>query len=118
MQERRDSSQPAPAEAVRPRTALELFSSRVAQSGPRAALRHKQGGAWISHTFADWDRASREIAAGLRSFGVARGDRVCLLSASRPEWFLADLGILRAGAVTVPLYQSNTADQCEYIIHD
>jgi long-chain acyl-CoA synthetase len=66
----------------------------------------------------EWARASRELAGGLRSLGLSPGDRVCLLANSRPEWFLFDVAILMAGAVTVPIYQSNTAEQCEYIITD
>src|SRR5215813_1090761 len=100
------------------KNAVDLFLRRVRQSGDAPAMRHREAGGWKSLTWNDWDRASREIAGGLRSLGVAAGDRVCLLANSRPEGFMADVGILMAGAVTVPIYQSNTPDQCQYIIDD
>jgi len=56
------------------------------------------------------------IAAGLISMGISSGERVAILSLTRLEWVVADLAIMSCGAVTVPIYQSNTAAQCEYII--
>jgi long-chain acyl-CoA synthetase len=100
------------------RTALDLFSERVSLSGSRTALRWKEGGTWREATWNDWDRASREIAAGLRSLGISAGDRACLLANSRPEWVECDVGILMAAAATVPIYQSNLPHECEYIISD
>ena len=102
------------------RNAALLFRRRVHASGGRTALRYKEreGGAWRTLSWQDWDAASREIAAGLRERGVAPGDRVCLVAGTRVEWVLADVGIVMAGAVTVPIYQSNTAEQCEYIVAD
>jgi long-subunit acyl-CoA synthetase (AMP-forming) len=102
----------------RARNAVALFAAQVASSGSRAALRYKQGGTWRTLTWNDWDRAAREVAAGLIGLGVKKGDRVCLLANTRYEWCVCDIGILMAGAVTVPIYQSNTPEQCEYIISD
>jgi long-chain acyl-CoA synthetase len=100
------------------KTAVDLFVQRVKASGPRTVLRWKEGGVWRESTWNDWDRASREIAAGLRALGVGTGDRVCLLANTRPEWVQADVGILMAGGITVPIYQSNVPHECEYIIND
>ncbi len=99
-------------------TAVDLFNDRVAKSAARPALRHKEGGAWRTLTWKDWQEAAREIAAGLRTLGVEAGDRVVILSNTRVEWCLSDVGILFAGAATVPIYQSSLPDQCEYIIND
>jgi long-chain acyl-CoA synthetase len=114
------------ANAVRPsatpsahtKTAIQMFQDRVAQSGSQVAMRYKEGGAWRTLTFADWDRSARELCGGLRLLGVGEGDRVCLLASTRHEWVEADVAIVMAGAVTVPIYQSNTPEQCEYIISD
>src|SRR5688572_722049 len=100
------------------KNAVEIFNARVQASGPRVAMRFKENGVWRSLTWRDFDTAAREIAGGLSSLGVGLGDRVCLLANTRHEWFEADVGILLAGAVTVPIYQSNLPDQCEYIIND
>ncbi|HEY4394066.1 MAG TPA: long-chain fatty acid--CoA ligase, partial [Polyangia bacterium] len=101
-----------------PRTAVEMWRRRVAQSPSRPAFRHFAAGAWKTTTFAEAEVAAREIAAGLVAGGVVPGDRVCLLAQTRLEWALCDVAILLAGAVTVPIYASNTAEQCEFIIRD
>jgi long-chain acyl-CoA synthetase len=95
-----------------------MWKRRVAASGGEPAFRHHHAGGWKTMTWGEADRAAREIAAGLVSRGVVPGDRVCILSQTRLEWVLADVGILLAGAVTVPIYASNTAEQCEFIIRD
>src|SRR5262245_41021272 len=81
-------------------------------------MRYKANGVWKPLSWNDWNQASIEIAAGLAALGVQKGDRVCLLANTRPEWFMCDIGILMAGAVTVPIYQSNTPEQCQYIVDD
>jgi long-chain acyl-CoA synthetase len=101
-----------------PRTAVEMWRRRVAESPSRPAFRHFAGGDWKETTFAEAEVAAREIAAGLVAGGVVPGDRVCLLAQTRLEWALCDVAILLAGAVTVPIYASNTAEQCEFIIRD
>jgi long-chain acyl-CoA synthetase len=99
-------------------TAVEAWRSRVAADRDKVAYRFRQGGAWQSMTWGQADEAAREIAAGLASLGVGRADTVCLLSQTRLEWVLCDVGILLAGAATVPIYASNTAEQCAFIARD
>jgi long-chain acyl-CoA synthetase len=101
-----------------PRTAVELWKRRVATGGNRPAFRYFQDGAWVEMTWRQADEAAREIAAGLVARGVVPGDRICLVSQTRLEWVLADVAILLAGGVTVPIYASNTAEQCEFIVRD
>jgi long-chain acyl-CoA synthetase len=101
-----------------PRTAVEMWRRRVAGSPSRPAFGHFADGGWKTMTFAEADVAAREIAAGLVAGGVVPGDRVCLLAQTRLEWAVCDVAILLAGAVTVPIYASNTAEQCEFIIRD
>jgi long-chain acyl-CoA synthetase len=61
-------------------------------------------------------RAVREIAAGLAALGIEGGDRVSILAGTRPEWTLADFGALCAGAIVVPIYHTNSADECAYVL--
>ena len=98
--------------------AIELFRERARQSPHQVAVRWKEGGTWRTETFGDWDRASREIGAGLASLGVVAGDRVGLIANSRREWLYADIGIIFAGAITVPIYPSNLPDECQYVLTD
>lgn len=60
----------------------------------------------------------RACAAGLAALGVGEGDRVMLVSENRPEWLVADFGIMSAGAVTVPTYVTNTVPDHQHILSD
>jgi len=60
----------------------------------------------------------RDLSLGLTALGIATGDRVAIISESRPEWLIADLAILAAGAATVPIYPTLSAGQARYILHD
>ncbi len=70
----------------------------------------------LALTFADVARAGDEIAAGLAALGIEAGDRVAILAGTRPEWTLADLGALWAGAIVVPIYSTNSPEECEYVL--
>ncbi len=100
------------------KNAIELFESRVKQSASKTALRYKQDGVWRSETWNDWATAAREVAGGLCALGVAVGDRVSILANTRREWLHCDLGVVHAGAATVPIYQSSVGHECEYILKD
>jgi long-chain acyl-CoA synthetase len=60
----------------------------------------------------------RDLALGLSALGVARGDRVAIVSESRPEWIFSDLAVLSIGAVLVPIYPTLSAAQGRYILQD
>ncbi len=66
----------------------------------------------------DWFDKLRDVSLGLSSLGIGRGDRVVIMSESRPEWLLVDLATLAFGAVVVPVYSTLTAAQARYIIQD
>lgn len=67
-------------------------------------------------TYADFGRAIREIAGGLASLGVEAGDPVAILCGTIPEWTMADFGAFCAGAVVVPVYHTNSPEECEYVL--
>jgi long-chain acyl-CoA synthetase len=60
----------------------------------------------------------REISLGLESLGMTRGSRVAILAESRPDWVFSDLAILAAGAVTVPIYPTVSAEQVAALLAD
>jgi len=66
----------------------------------------------------EWFDGVRDLALGLASIGVRPGERVAIMSESRPDWLLADFAILTLGAVTVPIYSTLTAAQARYIAAD
>ncbi|MBI3071147.1 MAG: AMP-binding protein [Deltaproteobacteria bacterium] len=100
------------------RNMFEVFKSRVATSGDRIALKKKVDGQWRAVTWNQWAQTSKNFSLALMATGMKAGDRVAILSNSRAEWVESDFGIIGAGGITVPIYQSNTPDQCEYILND
>ncbi len=59
-----------------------------------------------------------EVAAGLMALGIEAGDRVCVMSPTRYEWTLLDYAIWSAGAVTVPIYETSSAEQIDWILEN
>jgi len=85
-----------------------LFAARAEEKGDAPMLWAKHDGSWVSTS---WKEAARQVAAlakSLKAIGLQPGDRVALVSENRPEWLIADLGIMAAGCVTVPTYTTNT----------
>jgi len=101
-----------------PPTAVELWKRRLAASPDAVAFRYYDKDVWQGMTFREADAIAREIAAGLVARGVVPGDRICIVSQTRLEWVLCDIAILLAGGIAVPIYASNTAEQCEFIVRD
>ena len=101
-------------------TLTELFFTsidRYTDTRP-AALRAKVGGSWRAITHAELARRVIAVTAGLRELGIRPGDRVSILSETRPEWAIADYACLCAQAADVPIYPTLTARQTEYILKD
>jgi len=93
--------------------------ARAAEAHAGAAMvRHKVDGAWQDVTYAEVGEIAGEIGRGLIDLGIAGGDRVCILCNTRPEWSYADFGASAAGAVVVPIYPTNSPEECEYIVAD
>ncbi len=81
-----------------------------------AAIRFPRDGTWHEWSFQDLGTAVRELARGLAALGLEPGDRVALLGETRPEWTLADAAVLAAGLVVVPVYQTNSPEECRYVV--
>lgn len=104
---------PAP---VRATSIVEVFAATVRTHAGRPALRWRDGDGWSALTWAEYADAVAEVASGLRDLGMNAGDRVGILSANRPEWHVADLAILGAGLVSVPVYATSSASQVAYVL--
>jgi long-chain acyl-CoA synthetase len=94
----------------------QLFQLRVVQDGQRTAARHKISGAWKEMSWTQLGQEGEEAAWGLAALGVKKGEMVSILGSTRVEWTVCDLAAAFAGAVAVPIYQSNTPEECQYII--
>lgn len=95
-----------------------MFFTRAREQGTKPFLWSKQGGAWVSISWADAARQVASLAAGLTAIGLKPGDRVMLVSENRPEWCISDLAIMAAGCVTVPTYVTNTERDHTHIIEN
>jgi long-chain acyl-CoA synthetase len=80
------------------------------------AIRFPRDGTWHEWSFAELGTAVRELARGLAALGLEPGEKVALLGETRPEWTLADAAILAAGLVVVPVYQTNSPEECRYVV--
>ncbi|NVI86304.1 long-chain fatty acid--CoA ligase [Actinomadura sp. BRA 177] len=74
--------------------------------------------AWSAVTAAEFAAELAAVAKGLAAAGVESGDRVCILSRTRYEWTVLDYAIWTAGAVSVPIYETSSAEQIEWIVGD
>ena len=109
----------APERFVKKTTSIaQLFAKRVHDTPDREAFRFPVGEDWRSMTWRQSGERVKAIAAGLLALGLEREDRVGLISNTRLEWLLIDLGILSAGGATTTVYPSSTAEECAYILHD
>ena len=113
--ERRAGREPAPAMETG-RTLVDLFFDRAGRWSQRPALRYMDGGAWRAISWAEYGDAVREVAAGLVELGIESGDRVGILAANQPRWHMADVGIVAAGAVSVPAYPTGAASQVAHVL--
>ncbi len=100
------------------RTLCDIFYSSVDGNSKPDHLKYKDGAAWKGISSADFRQAVEELSLGLRALGVETGDRVAILSENRPEWAMADLATLCAGAVDAPIYATLTPPQVLYILND
>jgi long-chain acyl-CoA synthetase len=82
------------------------------------SVRYLKDGEWRELSFAEVAEIVDEIALGLVGLGVEHGDRVGLLANTRPEWTFSSLAISRAGAVVVPVYPTNSPEECEWVLSD
>ncbi|MEY4998740.1 MAG: hypothetical protein RIS00_784 [Pseudomonadota bacterium] len=95
---------------------VSMFLSRAALRGDRPFLGYKDGSEWCTISWAETARRVAGLAKNLKAMGLKKGDRVMLVSENRPEWCIADLGIMAAGCVTVPTYITNTERDHQHIL--
>jgi long-chain acyl-CoA synthetase len=96
----------------------DLPARAAEQYADRVALRQKRGDEWVDVTYAEVGAVVDEIGLGLIALGVQPGDRVAILCDTRPEWTYADFAITSAGAVVVPIYASNSPEECAWVLGD
>ncbi len=98
------------------RTLPEIYVKRVVLSADQRVYLVKKGGMFRPVTWGEAHHQSLLFFQALRAAGIEKGDRVAILSNSRPEWAIADITIQTLGAATVPIYQSSIAEDVAFIL--
>lgn len=101
-----------------PRNLVSMHRRQAQRLGPRPVWRSRRDGLFVDTTWEESREAALAGAAALIDRGIAIGDRVGLLAENRVEWLLADLAILAAGGVNVPLHAPLTAKQIQFQLAD
>ena len=95
-----------------------MFFDRAESHGTEPFLWAKTDGAYRPLSWRETARRVNALARGLKALGVVPGDRVVLASENRPEWLIADIAVMAAGAITVPAYVTNTVDDHRHVVED
>jgi long-chain acyl-CoA synthetase len=105
----------------------ETGSETIADLLPLAAARHNgkaavmckdESGEWATRTYDEVLETVRSLSLGLIDLGIEKGDKVAILANTRPEWTYFDFAALSAGATVVPIYQTNSPDECQYVLEN
>jgi len=111
-------SVPAAAEVPTERNLSDLVYDNAVRTPHRVQFRRKVGDRWQDVTSRQFLAEVTDLAKGLMASGVGPGDRVGIMSRTRYEWTLADFALWAAGAVPVPIYETSSAEQVEWILTD
>jgi len=106
------------ASATGSQTIADLIPCAAAAHGENTAIRFKRDGAWTDVSYTRLAEIVQEIGLGLIDLGIEPGERICILCNTRPEWSYADMGATSAGATVVPIYQTNSPEECLWVISD
>jgi len=98
-------------------TLLDLLVLR-AQEPTKVAATYKSAGAWRDITWGEVLERVKQVSAGLTANGVRPGDRVAIFASTSLQYVICDLAISASQAITVPIYASNTPDECRYILNN
>jgi long-chain acyl-CoA synthetase len=115
----REYSIPALADIPATANLADLVRRRAAEQPQAVALRRKNGaGAWEDVTTSQFRDEVYALAGGLIAAGIEAGDRVALMAHTSYQWTLIDYALWTAGAIPVPIYETSSAEQAEWILSD
>src|SRR6478752_887899 len=107
-----------PGRGTNSKTIADLLPRAAELYGAATAVKSKEDGQWVDRSFAEVREVVRPLAFGLVELGVQKGDRVSILGNTRPEWTYFDFAALSTGATVVPIYQTNSAEECGYVLEN
>ena len=101
------------------KTIADLLPLAARRYGDAPAVMFKdESGAWKTRSFKQLLEVSRSLSLGLIGLGVEAGEKVAILANTRPEWTYFDFAALTAGATVVPIYQTNSPEECRYVLEN
>ncbi len=101
------------------KTCADLMPLAAQRHANLAAVTYKDAsGEWVSKTYREVGDIVRQLAKGMIELGIEKGDKVSILANTRPEWTYFDFAALSVGATVVPIYQTNSPDECQYVIEN
>src|SRR5262245_32061609 len=101
------------------KTLADLFPLAVQKHGPKRAIMYKDpSGQWVTKTYNEVGEIVKSLSLGLIDLGIEKGDKVSILGNTRPEWTYFDFAALSAGATVVPIYQTNSPEECQYVLEN
>ena len=98
-------------------TIADLLPLAAKKYADRPAQRYKVGEEWVDVSYAELGETVKEVALGLVDLGIEPGEKISILAHTRPEWTQACFGILTAGATLVTIYQTNSPEEVQYVLH-
>ncbi len=93
-----------------------IFQNQAEKLGSKACVAYKKGGTYVDISWTEMNRFVHECAYYLLSIGIKKNDKVALFSPNRWEWWVASQATLSIGAVSVPIYATNSPEEAQYII--
>lgn len=103
---------------MNPSRLFDLIPQQLKHFPKPDALAYKQNGQWVSYSVQEVARIINEMSLGLRKQGIAKGDRVAVISPNRPEWNFVDFGLQQLGAISVPMYPTISEKEFRFIFED
>jgi len=114
----REFSVPAIAAVAEDENLTDMVWANAERFSTAVSFRRRVGGTWVDVTAREFAAEVTAVAKGFLAAGLERGDRVALMSKTRYEWSLVDFAIWAAGLVCVPVYETSSAEQVEWILAD
>jgi len=100
------------------KTIADLLPLAARKHGSKQAVLYNDGTAWVGKSFTEVGEIVRDLSLGLVALGIEKGEKVAILANTRVEWSYFDFAVLSAGATVVPIYQSNSPEECQYILEN